>query len=386
LDALERFRNFAIEHMGVAQRALDVAVIEGTLRRGDWDRDQLVAFAALPDLARAPIDFRPTQQTLVKPKALRGSRTEKMARSHRGLRPSGARLHRRSIRARAPGARAGSAIRELLWPLQGHHPEFVFTYVATRTRAGRTEGERYPLTYAGVRTQWLRLRKRAGVSGFRFHDHRHNVASKLLRATGNLKLVLISRWSRWTLQARNTLRPPPDLGRRNHQSVPAAQQCQEHRARQLVPARPAVQSRRAVKGAARAAMTALGKRLTKAAREARSIARRRESSAMPCTPHAWEGDMNDDIETPDHQGSRKVAQAHDRARQLGSSDKNKIATPPGGQMMEQDKAKGTQVNIQQVLSGGIPKTPTRCNIPSNLLKNLRWAKPFPSFVVGFRSV
>ena len=31
--------------------------------------------------------------------------------------------------------------------------------------------------------------------------------------------------------------------------------------------------------------------------------------------------------------------------------------PPGGQMMEQDKAKGTQGNIQQVLSGGIPKTP-----------------------------
>jgi hypothetical protein len=26
-------------------------------------------------------------------------------------------------------------------------------------------------------------------------------------------------------------------------------------------------------------------------------------------------------------------------------------------MMEQDKAKGTQGNIQQVLSGGIPKTP-----------------------------
>jgi hypothetical protein len=26
-------------------------------------------------------------------------------------------------------------------------------------------------------------------------------------------------------------------------------------------------------------------------------------------------------------------------------------------MMEQDKAKGTQGNIQQVLSGGLPKTP-----------------------------
>jgi len=33
------------------------------------------------------------------------------------------------------------------------------------------------------------LRKRAGVSGFRFHDFRHDFASKLLRETGNLKLV-----------------------------------------------------------------------------------------------------------------------------------------------------------------------------------------------------
>ena len=82
-----------------------------------------------------------------------------------------------------------STIREILWPLQGHHPEFVFTYVAQRTRDGRVQGERYPLTYRGVKIAWRRLRKRAGVTGFRFHDFRHDLGTKLLRETGNLKLV-----------------------------------------------------------------------------------------------------------------------------------------------------------------------------------------------------
>jgi integrase len=40
-----------------------------------------------------------------------------------------------------------------------------------------------------VASVWKRLRDRAGVSGFRFHDFRHNLATKLLRDTGNLKLV-----------------------------------------------------------------------------------------------------------------------------------------------------------------------------------------------------
>jgi integrase len=100
----------------------------------------------------------------------------------------------RQIRKRGKGNQLISipitmTIRELLWPLQGHHPEFVFTYVAARTSDSRIEGERYPLTYDGVRAQWSRLRKRAGVSDFRFHDFRHDVGSKILRATGNLKLA-----------------------------------------------------------------------------------------------------------------------------------------------------------------------------------------------------
>ena len=80
-------------------------------------------------------------------------------------------------------------IREILWPLRGHHPDFVFTYVAQRTRDGRIKGAHYPLNYSGVQSCWQRVRKLAGVTGFRFHDHRHDFATKLLRETGNLKLV-----------------------------------------------------------------------------------------------------------------------------------------------------------------------------------------------------
>jgi integrase len=80
-------------------------------------------------------------------------------------------------------------IREILWPLRGHHPEFVFTYVARRTENGRVRGERYPMAYNSVRKQFQLTRKRSGVVGFRLHDYRHDVGTKLLRATGNLKLV-----------------------------------------------------------------------------------------------------------------------------------------------------------------------------------------------------
>jgi integrase len=81
------------------------------------------------------------------------------------------------------------AVRDILEPLIGHHPTAVFTYVAVRTRAGRVKGRRYPITYSGLQSQWKRLRAKAGVTNFRFHDIRHDVGTKLLRQTGNLKLV-----------------------------------------------------------------------------------------------------------------------------------------------------------------------------------------------------
>jgi len=62
----------------------------------------------------------------------------------------------------------------------------VFTYIRQR---GADESVRSPLTYAGVQTEWRRMRKRSGVVGFRIHDYRHDFATKLLRETGNLRLV-----------------------------------------------------------------------------------------------------------------------------------------------------------------------------------------------------
>jgi integrase len=80
-------------------------------------------------------------------------------------------------------------IRAILEPLQGHHSEFVFTFVAAYTRGEHIQGRRYPLTLTGVSNAWRRLREKAGVVDFRLHDYRHNLATKVLRKTGNLKLV-----------------------------------------------------------------------------------------------------------------------------------------------------------------------------------------------------
>ncbi len=77
----------------------------------------------------------------------------------------------------------------LLEPLKGHHPEYVFTFMANLTRDGRVKGRRYPITYEGGKTEWQRLMKRAGVADLRFHDLRHTTATRLLRETGNLKIV-----------------------------------------------------------------------------------------------------------------------------------------------------------------------------------------------------
>jgi integrase len=84
-----------------------------------------------------------------------------------------------------------SNIREVLFPLQGHHPVAVFTYVAKYGHQGRgiVRGRRYPLTLTGAKSAWQRLRAAAGITGFRFHDFRHNFATELLRDSRNLKLV-----------------------------------------------------------------------------------------------------------------------------------------------------------------------------------------------------
>ena len=81
------------------------------------------------------------------------------------------------------------AVQTILDQCKGQHDEWVFTYVCKRPLEGQKRGTRYPITPEGAKTQWRRLRARAKVENFRFHDIRHDVATKLLRKTGNLKLV-----------------------------------------------------------------------------------------------------------------------------------------------------------------------------------------------------
>lgn len=83
----------------------------------------------------------------------------------------------------------------ILWSRRGHHKEFVFTYVAARTRKNpkgangeRVKGQRYPITYSGFGSQKARTWSAAGVDA-RIHDLRHTTGMRTLRATGNLRLV-----------------------------------------------------------------------------------------------------------------------------------------------------------------------------------------------------
>jgi integrase len=80
------------------------------------------------------------------------------------------------------------AVRDVLFPLQQHHPKHVFTYEAQRTHDRAERGERRPITASGVKTLWRRLRARIELAGYRWHDHRHTAATRLLRVS-NLKVV-----------------------------------------------------------------------------------------------------------------------------------------------------------------------------------------------------
>lgn len=80
-------------------------------------------------------------------------------------------------------------MRAILWPLQGKHPEHVFTYVSQRTKDERRRGQRLPITESGLMSEWRRAREAADLVNYRWHDHRHTKATRLLRSSGNLKLV-----------------------------------------------------------------------------------------------------------------------------------------------------------------------------------------------------
>jgi integrase len=81
-------------------------------------------------------------------------------------------------------------VRAILWAERGRHPTAVFTYVCRRPdkEAKRLRGHRYAITYEGLKTRWRRAVTKAGVS-IRFHDLRHTFATRVLRASGNIKAV-----------------------------------------------------------------------------------------------------------------------------------------------------------------------------------------------------
>ena len=88
-------------------------------------------------------------------------------------------------------------MRAILTQAMNNPTDHVFTYRASRTRRlnGQTwlRGEIYPITTSGLKTIWRRARLResgpALPKDLRFHDTRHDFATSLLRATGNIKLV-----------------------------------------------------------------------------------------------------------------------------------------------------------------------------------------------------
>jgi len=77
-----------------------------------------------------------------------------------------------------------------LFRLRGQHPEFVFTFVAQKTRKelGQVRGQRYPIQLGTLSKLIRRAAARTGVQDFHLHDTRHTAATRVLRKS-NLRVV-----------------------------------------------------------------------------------------------------------------------------------------------------------------------------------------------------
>ncbi|VTZ26100.1 conserved hypothetical protein [Methylocella tundrae] len=87
-------------------------------------------------------------------------------------------------------------MRAILMSEMANPTDYVFTYAAARAKPGKeghARGARKPITASGLKTMWRRAKNRGGgpsiPADLRFHDLRHDFATKLLRETKNLKLV-----------------------------------------------------------------------------------------------------------------------------------------------------------------------------------------------------
>lgn len=87
-------------------------------------------------------------------------------------------------------------MRAILMAAMANPTEHVFAYTAARPKKGKNgwpRGAKRPITASGLKTMWRRSRRRRNgpslPADLRFHDLRHDFATKLLRETGNLKIV-----------------------------------------------------------------------------------------------------------------------------------------------------------------------------------------------------
>lgn len=75
-------------------------------------------------------------------------------------------------------------VKTILLAEQANHPEFVFTYIATRTTKGiRIRGQRYPIVADGLRWQTDEASKKSNIKITR-HNWRHTVGSRITRTSG----------------------------------------------------------------------------------------------------------------------------------------------------------------------------------------------------------
>lgn len=89
-----------------------------------------------------------------------------------------------------------SEMRAILMEAMANPTEHVFTYAAVRAKkgeGGHARGDRLPITVSGLKSLWRRAKHRKKgarlPADLKFHDLRHDFATKLLRETGNIKLV-----------------------------------------------------------------------------------------------------------------------------------------------------------------------------------------------------
>ncbi|MCF1502956.1 tyrosine-type recombinase/integrase [Afifella sp. H1R] len=147
-------------------------------------------------LAAMRPDFRPAMRWLV----LSGLRLSNALPLDPRAVDFGERIVTARLKSRQPGGRL--LVLPLTQPMLvllaneiGRHPDAVFTYIAQSTRAASgarpaiIRGMRYPLRPETFYDEFKRAVRRCGHPELRPHDLRHVAGTRILRATGNLRMA-----------------------------------------------------------------------------------------------------------------------------------------------------------------------------------------------------